>query len=113
MIITEQQYNSVVSGLRTQLELQRAQTAEKIRTINNLTIDQDRLGDKLREMETNCRYWMTQAENRMAALKAAVGYAATGECKCSQLDPVCCAMIQSLILAVDRRTKKTKKIAAR
>lgn len=111
MIITEQQYNSVVSGLRTQLELQRAHTAEKIRTINTLTIDQDHLGDKIRELETNCRYWIDQSESRLKVLKAAVDYAVTGKCEKPQVEPICSAILGALILAIDRRTTKKTKAA--
>lgn len=114
MIITEQQYNSVVSGLRTQLELQRAWTAEKVHEINDLMRERDALRSNAQALQKNCQYWIDQSDSRLAVLKAAVDYAVTGKCEKPQTEPVCSAILGALILAIDRRTtKKTKKIAAR
>jgi hypothetical protein len=55
MIITEQQYNSVVSGLRTQLELQRAHAKERTDALHALVNENQQLRNQLAEVTATNR----------------------------------------------------------
>ena len=99
----------MVSGMRTQLTLGRQQTTEKINTIHKLIEENAQLKRELDQMRRNCQYWLEQSNSRLAFLRAAVDYAATGKCESPNGEAMCATMLDALKLAVDRKTKKAKK----
>ena len=99
----------MVSGMRTQLTLGRQQTTEKINTIHKLIEENAQVKRELDQMRRNCEYWLEQSNSRLAFLRAAVDYAATGKCEYPAGEAMCDALLKSLMLAFDRKAKKSRK----
>lgn len=70
MIITVSQYNTVINGLRTQLELMRHQIQERTTERDLATTCCDEIR-KQRDLQVkNCEHWMKMADSRRKALES-------------------------------------------